>query len=277
MKLSRETLADRLFDQLRQQILSGRLAPGDRLPSEREIGEAFGVGRTTVREAVGGLVSAGFVERRGRTLVVRDPDSVGPLALGFATVASRESVQQVYEVRKLVEVHAVRLAALNRTADDLRNLHEKLARMDTDDVQAYHAADPDFHAAIAKASGNEVLYQLFQSASDVFFKLPTFWRVFGSHRQRPRIGSGYRGHAALLEAIEAGDAGLAGERMYALLDKVEKGLVAAILASHVDAVEATGGTAHGAGVTADDAAGMEASVPALLSTNADEPDNPAGG
>ena len=259
MKLSRETLADRLFDQLRQQILSGRLAPGDRLPSEREIGEAFGVGRTTVREAVGGLVSAGFVERNGRALVVRDPNSVGSLALGFATVASRESVQQVYEVRKLVEVHAIRLAAEHRTPDDLRNLRRALQLMDTDDVQAYHAADPEFHAAIAKASGNEVLYQLFQSARDVFFKLPTFWRVFGSHRQRPRIGSGHRGHAALLEAIEAGDADLAGERMHALLDKVEKDLVAAILASHIDDAEFDDGPA--------------ASMPVLIATDADEHDN----
>lgn len=263
MRLSRETLADRLFDQLRQQILSGRLAPGRRLPSEREIGEAFGVGRTTVREAIGGLVSAGFVERDGRALVVRDPDSVGPLALGFATVASRESVQQVYEVRKLVEVHAIRLAAVNRTTDDLRNLHEKLARMDTDDAQAYHAADPEFHAAIAKASGNEVLYQLFQSARDVFFKLPTFWRVFGAHHQRPRIGSGHGGHAALLEAIEAGDADLAGRRMHALLDKVEKDLVAAIVASHIDAAGADDEPA--------------ASMPALISPTPDDRNNPAGG
>lgn len=231
MKLSRETLADRLFDQLRQQILSGRLAPGRRLPSEREVGEAFGVGRTTVREAIGGLVSAGFVEREGRTLVVRDPNSVDPLALGFATVASRESVQQVYEARKLLEVYTVRLAAKNRTEQDLTTLREVLDRMDTSDAQIYHAADPEFHAAIAKASGNEVLYQLFLSARQVFFKPAAFWRVFGPHRSRPRIGSGHEGHAALLEAIEAGDADLAAERMFAHLDKVERDLVALIVAS----------------------------------------------
>ena len=263
MKLSRETLADRLFDQLRQQILSGRLGAGDRLPSEREIGEAFGVGRTTVREAVGGLVSAGFVEREGRSLVVRDPNSVGQVALGFATVASRESVQQVYEVRKLVEVRAIRLAAQNRTDEDLRNLRTALDRMDTADAQAYHAADPEFHAAIAKASGNEVLYQLFQSAREIFFKLPTFWRVFGPHRQRARIGSGHSGHAALLEAIEAGDPDTAGELMHVLLDKVETDLVAAILASQAG--------------DDGDPAGIGGGVPALISTNDHEQDNRAKG
>jgi GntR family transcriptional repressor for pyruvate dehydrogenase complex len=237
MKLSRETLADRLFDQLRQQVLSGRLTPGDRLPSERAIGEAFGVGRTTVREALGGLVSAGFVERQGRTLVVRDPRSVGELALDFALVASRESVENVYDVRKLVEVHSIRLAAQNRTPEDLEALHVQLGRMDTDDPELYHAADPEFHAAIAKASANEVLYQLFLSSKQVFFKLPAFWRVFAPGSQvsaAPRIGSGHKGHAELLEAIESSDVDLAGQRMRDHLDRVEKGLVAAILAPRVD-------------------------------------------
>jgi len=237
VKLSRETLADRLFDQLRQQVLSGRLAPGNRLPSEREIGEAFGVGRTTVREALGGLVSAGFVEREGRALVVRDPHTIGELALDFAVVASRDSVEHVYDVRKLVEVHAIRLAALNRTPEDLRALHDQLDRMDTDDPEQYHAADPEFHAAIAKASANPVLYQLFLSSKQVFFKLPAFWRVFAPGSQMssgPRIGSGYKGHAELVEAIDAGDPDPAGQLMHDHLDRVEKGLVAAILAPRVE-------------------------------------------
>ena len=61
--LKRETLAERLLIQLRRQILSGTLAPGQRIPSEQDISLAFGVGRTTVREALGGLVASGFASR----------------------------------------------------------------------------------------------------------------------------------------------------------------------------------------------------------------------
>ena len=61
--LKRETLAQRLHTQLRRQILSGALAPGERIPSEQDISLAFGVGRTTVREALGALVASGFARR----------------------------------------------------------------------------------------------------------------------------------------------------------------------------------------------------------------------
>ena len=73
LKLTRETLVDRLTTQLRQQVLSGRLSPGQTVPSERALREAFGVGRTTVREALNGLIASGFVERRNNQLVVCDP------------------------------------------------------------------------------------------------------------------------------------------------------------------------------------------------------------
>jgi len=62
--LKRETLADRVLTQLRRQILSGGLAPGERLPSEQDLSLAFGVGRTTIREALGGLIASGFARRQ---------------------------------------------------------------------------------------------------------------------------------------------------------------------------------------------------------------------
>ena len=231
--LSRMTLADRLVEQLRQQILSGRFDVGDALPSEQDIGEAFGVGRTTVREALRGLVSSGLVERRGRALVVRHPDAVDELTLDFASYSSRTAVEQVYDTRKLLEVHAVRLAAANRTAEDLGTIAALLERLNTDDPVPFHAADPEFHTAIVKASGNEVLHQLYLSTRHLFFKLPAFWRVFASSSrpQTPRIGSGYAGHKAVFDAIEAGDVELAGKLAEDHLDGVQRGLMAAISSS----------------------------------------------
>lgn len=230
-KLSRMTLADRLFEQLRQQILSGRLAAGETLPCEQDIGEAFGVGRTTVREALHGLVSAGFAERHGRTLVVRDQGALDEITLGFAAYNTRSSVQEVYHTRRLIEVDAIRLAAQHRTQADLKAIEEALAAMDTDDPEAYHTADPFFHLAIARASHNEILFQLFQAARPVFFKPPAFWRVFGSRSSEPggrRIGSGHEGHRVLLEAVRSGDPDNAARLMHEHLTRVETGLLASI-------------------------------------------------
>ena len=73
-KLNRETLVDRLSAQLRQLIVSESIKPGEAFPSERELCEAFGVGRTTVREALQGLVARGAIERKGKELIVVDDD-----------------------------------------------------------------------------------------------------------------------------------------------------------------------------------------------------------
>src|SRR5579864_1984545 len=120
--LTRETLADRVLAQLRRQILSGVLAPGDRLPSEQDLSLAFGVGRTTVREALGGLIASGLARRHRNRLVVSDRALLGAEEVSYATLATSISVRDVYEVRKLFEVKAVELAAEHWARDDLAEI-----------------------------------------------------------------------------------------------------------------------------------------------------------
>ncbi len=152
-KLSRSTLSGRLLVQLRQQILSGALHPGETMPTEREIGEAFGVGRTTVREALQGLVAGGFVERRSNRLVVRDKAVVASDEVDYAALAARISVREVLETRKLLEVEAARLAAVNHTAADMESLRALLAEMQTSDRELYHVKHQEFHELIVRMSG----------------------------------------------------------------------------------------------------------------------------
>ncbi len=226
MKLSRETLADRLQEQLKRQVLSGRLAPGAAMPSERELREAFGVGRTTVREALQGLVSSGFLARDAGRLIVRHPSDISPRMLDLAARASGASVQQVFDVRKLLEVHAAGLAATNRTADDLAELAGCLQRMDTRDETQYHTADRSFHCAVVRASQNAVLAELYEAGVGLFFREPAFWRVFTrAPEQRHRVGSGYEGHLHIHNAIVRQDPDLAREQMRRHLQQVERSLL----------------------------------------------------
>ena len=227
MKLSRETLADRLQEQLKRQMLSGRLAPGAAMPSERELREVFGVGRTTVREALQGLVSSGFLTRDAGRLIVRHPSDISPLMLDLAARASDASVQQVFDVRKLLEIHAAGLAAAHRTADDLAELAECLRRMDTQDETQYHTADRSFHCAVVRASQNAVLAELYEAGLGLFFRKPAFWRVFTrSPEQRYRVGSGYEGHLQIHDAIVRRDEVLAVEQMRRHLQQVQRSLLA---------------------------------------------------
>lgn len=226
MKLSRETLADRLQEQLKRQLLSGRLAPGAAMPSERELREAFGVGRTTVREALQGLVSSGFLTRESGRLIVRHPCDISPGLLDLAARASDASIGQVFDVRKLLEVHAASLAANNRTDADLAALAECLRRMDTRDETQYHTADRGFHCAVVRASHNTILAELYEAGLGLFFRKPAFWRVFTrSPQQRYRVGSGYEGHLQIHDAIVRRDPELAVEQMRRHLNEVEQGLI----------------------------------------------------
>ncbi len=227
MKLNRETLADRLQEQLKRQMLSGRLAPGAAMPSERELREVFGVGRTTVREALQGLVSSGFLTRDSGRLIVRHPSDISPRMLDLAARASDASVQQVFDVRKLLEIHAAGLAATNRTTDDLVELAECLGRMDTQDETQYHTADRSFHCAVVRASQNTILVELYEAGLGLFFRKPAFWRVFTrAPEQRHRVGSGYEGHVHIHDAIVRRDADLAREQMRRHLRQVEQSLLA---------------------------------------------------
>ena len=232
MKLSRETLADRLQEQLKRQMLSGRLAPGAVMPSERELREVFGVGRTTVREALQGLVSSGFLTRESGRLIVRHPTDISPRMLDLAARASDASVQQAFDVRKLLEIHAAGLAADNRTADDLAEIAGCLGRMDTQDEAQYHTADRSFHCAVVRASHNTVLAELYEAGIGLFFRKPAFWRVFTrAPEQRHRVGSGYEGHLQIYDAIARQDAGLARQQVSRHLQQVEQSLLAVMQAT----------------------------------------------
>lgn len=229
VELQRSTLAETLVTRLREQILSGRLAPGTPLPTEHDIGLAFGVGRTTVREALRGLLAAGFVERQAKKLIVKDPSLVPAREVDDGAVAARASIQEIFHTRKLLEVEGARLAATNRDAEDLAALRAILDQMDPRQPERYHSLDMDFHTRIMTASGNPILAQVYQSTRQLFFKRPAFWRVFGpspSPEQRPLlVGGGRKGHQALLEAIAAGDPDEAARVALEHLSGVEQALV----------------------------------------------------
>jgi len=229
--LKRETLADRLLTQLRRQILSGVLAPGDRMPSEQDLSLAFGVGRTTVREALGGLVASGFATRVRNRLVVSDQAALGTEEVDFATLAARVSVRDVYETRKLFEVKAVELAAEHWTRDDLHEILTILSEMRNASSDEFHELDVKLHAALVRLSKNPVLVESFDRCRDLFFKLPSYWRVFlqPPRRGRPRRAAHaakFEQYARVVRAIEARDPVAAARAMFDHLTFVERELIA---------------------------------------------------
>ncbi|MEV6349875.1 FadR/GntR family transcriptional regulator [Actinoplanes sp. NPDC051851] len=187
-----------LADELRADITSGRLRPGERLPPEPELCVKIGVSRSTVREALRLLASQHLiVTTRGVTggSFVAHPDAsqlADGLSTGFALLAHSNDVGLIdlLELRRALEVPAAGLAAVRRTDADLFELREAYFDPVNDDLDTMLAQHSVFHRALARATGNplfELVGRPLYHASygeDVFAGLPEgYWsRIDADHR-----------------------------------------------------------------------------------------------
>jgi DNA-binding FadR family transcriptional regulator len=150
--LTRAT-AERIADE----IVQGKLKPGERLPTEQRMVEALGVSRTTVREAVAALRADGLVvTRQGAGAFVAPDAPRRPFRLAVDGLPSVDDVLNVMELRASVEVEAAGLAAARATIAARRKVARALTAIDAAIRRGENAIDEDFlfHLAIAKATGN---------------------------------------------------------------------------------------------------------------------------
>ncbi len=153
------TISERLVAEIAALIRGGRLRPGDRLPSEYELMKRFGVGRSSVREALKGLSFSGILESRPKrgTIVVSGLDS--RLADTLAAAVAYWEIRDLYEIRMLLEGEAAALAAVNAVPEDVSQIqrcHESLVKVVTAG-ESHFKANSRFHISIAKASRNGAL------------------------------------------------------------------------------------------------------------------------
>ncbi|MEA4857785.1 MAG: FadR/GntR family transcriptional regulator [Solidesulfovibrio sp.] len=195
-------LGDLVIQQIQEKISLGIFAPGTKIPTEPTLMAQLGVGRSTVREAIRVLVSAGLLEvRQGDGTYVLDRTS-GHEPLEYRL--RRAKAEEIREVRRIIEVETARLAALNRTPGDIEAMREcldnKRAAMAAGDSHGYVTADIAFHSAVAAASGNGLLADLYRSFCMVFQDfLDSLIADRGVNQYQDRI------HNGLLEAIAAKD------------------------------------------------------------------------
>lgn len=158
-------LSHGLFEQLADQIRSGRLAPGARLPTEEALTRAARVSRTVVREAVAALRAEGLVvTRQGVGAFVADQAREAPFRIDPERVQSLDEILGVMELRLGVEVESAGLAAERATRAQLRAIETALDAMEAAAHHGDSAVDEDLglHRAIAEATGNPEFVRFLQ-------------------------------------------------------------------------------------------------------------------
>ncbi|HSH89774.1 MAG TPA: FadR/GntR family transcriptional regulator [Ramlibacter sp.] len=224
--IERPRLSDTIYGQLLEEIMAGRFSAGDRLPTENQLAQRFAVSRPVVREALQRLQTDGVViARQGSgTYVQRSPSQ---RVAELTSEHSLHEVLQVMELRIAIEELSAKLAARNRTEEQLRVIeHARQALGDAfGQGEKAKAADYAFHRAIAVASGNGVLVEAMDQLSD---------RVVGgmnvtlsltreaSEQRRVRV---LDEHDRIVHAIRVGDSDSAAIAMRYHLDQARNRLL----------------------------------------------------
>lgn len=165
--INKKSLAEEVASKLQEQISLGQYKINEKLPIEAELMKSFGVGRSSIREAMKLLANSGLlrIQQGVGTFVQEVTGTQEPMDQRL----KRASLKDLDEVRQLLELKIAEKAAINRTDDDIVAMKQHLAnRMKTANeglLEECVEADIQFHIAIAEASKNEILADLYKSVS----------------------------------------------------------------------------------------------------------------
>ncbi|SAI14046.1 GntR family transcriptional regulator [Bordetella ansorpii] len=201
-----DNLPDEIALQIRQKIVSQAFEPGQRLPTEQELAQRFGVSRNVVREAIARLKLSGYVEtRRGVGSFVAAEAGQRAFEILPADLLRADALEHVYQLRVEIEAGAAALAAQHRTEAQLVQLREALQRVDAVGENWRQGADRalDFHMAVCTAANNPYFLRL----------LSLFGRAVGdavrtlrySSTGTDRIAQIEQEHHCIFDAIAARD------------------------------------------------------------------------
>jgi DNA-binding FadR family transcriptional regulator len=205
--VERRTVTEEVREAIAMRVETGELPPGSQLPSERELCEQFAVARTSVREAIQGLVTIGLLVRRGNRCYVTE--RLPELQLDV-TDGRKQRVRELFEVRQVVEVPIARLAASRATPEQ----RDEIMRMadafqPTMTLEDFRRLDRAFHSAVARACGNATLAELYGKVIESLFASADFDELLSARTNRKVVRDVIRtsitAHRHIAAAIASGE------------------------------------------------------------------------
>lgn len=214
-------VTDVAITRIKEMIVSGELAPGTRLPPEKELSESLGLSRNSLREAVKALevIRVLDVRRGDGTYVTSLQPELLLEAMSFVVdLHQDDSVLEILQVRRMLEPQATALAARVIDDEQLADVNQLLDALDDDaDIEALVAHDVQFHSRIAAAAGNAYLTSLLDSLSSRTVRARIWRGITEGGSVERTIGE----HRAILDALQRHDAELAQALMTSHVSGVE--------------------------------------------------------
>lgn len=207
--IKKVNLVDEVYKKMKDKIVSGDWESGQKIPSENELSEKFGVSRNTIRNAIQKLKGLNLIEtRQGQgTFLKKDLNSSIISTIIPGMVFNNSEILDVLEFRSVIEKENARLAAIRADEEDIQEIKNALEQMvkHQNDYQEYTVWDYKFHLNVAKATKNKILYQTMLRLKDILF----------NHLEEMNKNGNFEksivGHRKLYQAIEARDPKLAVE------------------------------------------------------------------
>lgn len=194
-----------VIDRIIASVMGGRLKPGDHMPSIEALAQQFAVGRTSVREALVALELVGIVELRhgGGTFVRADVSGFFLKPLSWSALLDQSKIAALAETRRCMESELAAMAAQRATPEEVREIERQLLAMEAvcHQPEEYVKIDPQFHLAVWRAAGNEVMLNMLASILDLLRRV-----IAAAVSNAPAsIEAGLVNHRQIFEAIAARD------------------------------------------------------------------------
>ena len=206
--LKKTKLSDEVTKAIENIIIDNDLQPGDKLPSQSELGKSLNVGSRSIREAIRSLESRGLVEtKQGKGVFVKNSNmdfflEMLKTNLVFQLPKELKTLIDLANIRKMIETGVIYSIAVNTPPELMSTLTKLIEKMeekaDSNDIEAYNILDVEFHKAIIKASGNDIIISIYNHLFELLIK--SFQKTGGMKGSKE---TSRREHREMLEAIES--------------------------------------------------------------------------
>jgi GntR family transcriptional repressor for pyruvate dehydrogenase complex len=199
-------LSDQVASALTAEIQAGRLGVGEKLPTEAELVQQFGVSRSVIREALSRLRTQGLIDSRQGSGVFVLQAMYAPLNFDASSVASKQAVLQIVAVRRALEAEVAALAAARRSIEDVKRIRSAMRTLDKAVLEGRDGVEEDvaYHRAMADAAGNPFLISTIEYLQQ-FLRGATRVTRANEARDGELMRQVVQEHQAIADAIEAGD------------------------------------------------------------------------